>query len=161
MGFSLGDISPLAGLISGKGMFGDLATSARDKLGIRDAEQKRADELAAAEGAAKSKAAAPVTKAKGGTMENSKKDVAQDKAVVKKAFKLHDSQEHPGKHTDLSKLARGGNFKANPMASSKTKASPTGPGKIASRFTGMAKGGNASKRADGCATKGKTKGRFV
>jgi hypothetical protein len=25
----------------------------------------------------------------------------------------------------------------------------------------MAKGGTASKRADGCATKGKTKGRFV
>jgi hypothetical protein len=25
----------------------------------------------------------------------------------------------------------------------------------------MAKGGSASKRADGCATKGKTKGRFV
>jgi hypothetical protein len=28
-------------------------------------------------------------------------------------------------------------------------------------LTKMAKGGSASKRADGCATKGKTKGRFV
>jgi hypothetical protein len=28
-------------------------------------------------------------------------------------------------------------------------------------LTKFAKGGSASKRADGCATKGKTKGRFV
>lgn len=28
-------------------------------------------------------------------------------------------------------------------------------------LTKLAKGGSASKRADGCATKGKTKGRFV
>jgi hypothetical protein len=28
-------------------------------------------------------------------------------------------------------------------------------------LTKMAKGGSASKRADGCATKGKTKGKFV
>ena len=28
-------------------------------------------------------------------------------------------------------------------------------------LTKLAKGGNASKRADGCATKGKTRGRFV
>lgn len=112
MAFSLGDISPLAGLISGKGMFGDLATSARDKLGIRDAEQKRADELAAAEGAAKSKAAAPVTKAKGGAIAS---------AVHKHERSLHKGQP----------------------------------------LTKLAKGGNASKRADGCATKGKTKGRFV
>lgn len=32
------------------------------------------------------------------------------------------------------------------------------PGKPLTKF---AKGGSASKRADGCATKGKTKGRFV
>jgi hypothetical protein len=29
------------------------------------------------------------------------------------------------------------------------------------QFKGMKKGGTASSRADGCATKGKTKGRFV
>lgn len=61
-------------------------------------------------------------------MENSKKDMAQDKAVVKKAFKLHDAQEHPGKHTNLSKLKSGG---------------------------------SVSSRADGCCSRGKTKGKMV
>ena len=37
-----------------------------------------------------------------------KEDVKQDKAMIKKAFKMHDKQEHKGKHTDLSKLKKGG-----------------------------------------------------
>ena len=79
-------------------------------------------------------------KAKGGKVEGGKADMAQDKALIKKAFRQHDAQEHKGgKGTKLS-LAKGGKPKK------------------------MAKGGSvssASKRADGCATKGKTKGRFV
>jgi hypothetical protein len=35
-------------------------------------------------------------------------DVAQDKSLIKKAFKMHDMQEHEGEHTDLSKLKKGG-----------------------------------------------------
>ena len=35
-------------------------------------------------------------------------DVKQDKALIKKAFKMHDMQEHKGEHTDLSKLKKGG-----------------------------------------------------
>lgn len=38
-------------------------------------------------------------------------DVAQDKAIIKKAFKIHDSQEHKGEHTNLSKLRKGGRAK--------------------------------------------------
>jgi hypothetical protein len=38
-------------------------------------------------------------------------DIAQDKKIVKKAFKMHDSQEHEGEHTDLSKLKKGGRAK--------------------------------------------------
>lgn len=38
-------------------------------------------------------------------------DVNQDKKIVKKAFKMHDSQEHKGEHTDLSKLKKGGRAK--------------------------------------------------
>lgn len=34
-------------------------------------------------------------------------------------------------------------------------------GKVKAKTKKMAKGGSASKRADGCATKGKTKGRMV
>ena len=38
-------------------------------------------------------------------------DIAQDKKVVKKAFAMHDKQEHPGEKTDLSKLKKGGRMK--------------------------------------------------
>jgi hypothetical protein len=38
-------------------------------------------------------------------------DVAQDKKIVKKAFAMHDKQEHPGEKTDLSKLRKGGRAK--------------------------------------------------
>jgi len=38
-------------------------------------------------------------------------DIAQDKKVVKKAFAMHDKQEHPGEKTDLAKLNKGGRAK--------------------------------------------------
>lgn len=38
-------------------------------------------------------------------------DIKQDKAIVKKAFKMHDEQEHGGERTDLSKLKKGGRSK--------------------------------------------------
>lgn len=69
----------------------------------------------------------------GGTMksdmkEDMKMDKAQDVAMIKKAFKQHDAQEHKGGKGTTIKLA---------------------------------KGGSASARADGCATKGKTKGTMI
>lgn len=50
---------------------------------------------------------------KGGHAESKemKKDVKQDKAIIKKAFKMHDEQEHKGEKTDLSKLRKGGRMK--------------------------------------------------
>lgn len=50
---------------------------------------------------------------KGGHAESSemKKDIKQDKAIVKKAIAMHDKQEHPGEKTDLSKLKKGGRMK--------------------------------------------------
>ena len=60
-------------------------------------------------GSVKSK---PVAKCYGGKMkEGGKADLAQDKAVVKKAFAMHDKQEHHGEKTDLSKLKKGGRSK--------------------------------------------------
>jgi len=45
-------------------------------------------------------------------MESMKEDIKQDKAIVKKAFKMHDNQEHKGgKGTNLSKLKKGGKVK--------------------------------------------------
>lgn len=43
--------------------------------------------------------------------ENESADMSQDKKIVKKAFKLHDEQEHPGEKTDLTKLKKGGRAK--------------------------------------------------
>ena len=43
------------------------------------------------------------------TREEMKLDTAQDKKLIKKAFKMHDKQEHKGsKGTNLAKLCRGG-----------------------------------------------------
>jgi hypothetical protein len=41
-----------------------------------------------------------------------KADIKQDKAIVKKAFGMHDKQSHEGKKTNLSKLARGGGIES-------------------------------------------------
>ena len=54
-----------------------------------------------------------------------KMDKKQDKSMIKKAVGMHDKQQHEGKKTNLTKLAKGGSFRSS---------------------------------ADGCATKGKTKG---
>ena len=35
-------------------------------------------------------------------------DIAEDKKLIKKAFGMHDKQEHPGKKTNLTKLKGGG-----------------------------------------------------
>ena len=77
--------------------------------------------------------------AKGGeTMD--KKDLAQDKKIIKKAVGMHDKQLHGGKKTDLGGLKKGG-CTTKKMASG-----------------GLAAG---HKSADGIATKGKTKARQV
>jgi len=41
-------------------------------------------------------------------MENGKSDLAQDKAMIKKAFKQHDMQEHKGGKGTMLKLKKGG-----------------------------------------------------
>jgi len=46
---------------------------------------------------------------KGGDM----KDTAQDKAMIKKAFKQHDAQEHKGGKGTTLKLAKGGAFRSS------------------------------------------------
>ena len=40
--------------------------------------------------------------------ENGKSDMAQDKAMIKKAFKQHDKQEHKGGKGTSLKLKKGG-----------------------------------------------------
>ena len=64
-------------------------------------------------------------------------DIVEDKKMIKKAVGMHDKQLHGGKKTDLGGLKKGGAVKK------------------------MAAGGSASKRADGIAQRGKTKGTEV
>jgi hypothetical protein len=137
-----------------------------------------------------------------------KKDISQDKKLIKKAFGMHDKQEHKGEHTNLSKLKEGGNVKSMTMKKfsqketmgpkSMSKDVESGSNKLLSHGESavqkrghtkgmeergfktlgiqsgakggkgttnaapikMAKGGSASSRADGVASKGKTKGKW-
>jgi len=51
--------------------------------------------------------------AKSDMKEDMKMDVKQDKAMIKKAFKQHDMQEHKGGKGTSLKLAKGGKTNAN------------------------------------------------
>lgn len=77
--------------------------------------------------------------------EGGKADMKQDKAMAKKAMGMHDKQQHMGKKTDLSKLAKGGGVKK--MASG--------------GMTSMGSVRTAAPSKDGVAAKGKTKGTMV
>jgi len=141
MGIKLGDISPVAGAISGKGMFGKglaklndalgpmaglgprMAASAQKKDARRAATAAELAEMRKADFDAKMRSASGMKK--GGMAKKS--DIKQDKAMIAAAVHKHERAKHKGQ--PLTKMAKGGS--------------------------------TASKRADGCATKGKTKGRFV
>lgn len=125
MGIKLGDISPLAGAVTGKGLFGKgLAKLADSGAGFLIP----ASYLARSQrGKAARKAARP----------------AAGMGVRPMAEEVMVAEEAPAG----AMMRKGGKVKKKPMAAKK-----------------MAKGGSvssASKRGDGCATKGKTKGRFV
>ena len=49
-----------------------------------------------------------------------KMDIKQDKAIVKKAVKIHDKQLHGGKKTNLTKLAKGGGVESKGKTKGKT-----------------------------------------
>ena len=73
-----------------------------------------------------------------------KQDIAQDKKLIKKAFKQHDAQEHKGgKGTNLSSLKKGGSVKEARMEPAKMGSVKTSPSR------------------DGIAQRGKTRGRMV
>jgi hypothetical protein len=49
----------------------------------------------------------------GGYAEGGMSDTAQDKAMIKKAFKQHDMQEHKGGKGTTLKLSKGGSFRSS------------------------------------------------
>ena len=123
-------------------------------------------------------------------------DIKEDKKLIKKAFGMHDKQEHKGQHTDLSKLKKGGttmaketmgpagmgkdvekgsnkltkfgqsavqkrgNTKGKNMGDSGPSVGIEDGMKKGGKVKKMAAGGMASSRADGIASKGKTKGKW-
>jgi len=93
----------------------------------------------------------------GGMMKHD--DIKQDKAMIKKAIAMHDKQEHPGKHTNLSKLKKGGMARME----AKGEHAVQKQSKRGAEVVKMAKGGLAAghKSADGCAIRGKTRGTEV
>lgn len=92
---------------------------------------------------------------KGGVMkmEHSEKkemktDLSQDKKMIKRAFSMHDKQEHKGEKTDLSALKKGGRIAA------KGEHSVQKQSKRGAEMIKMARGG-------GIEVRGKTKGTMV
>ena len=76
------------------------------------------------------------TESKKEMREEMKADVKQDKAIVKKAFGMHDKQLHESKKTDLSKLKKGGmamtKYDKTPKPSSMAKDVEAGSNKLLS-----------------------------
>lgn len=101
-----------------------------------------------------------------------KKDLAQDKKMIKKAVSMHDKQLHGGKKTELSKLAKGGEAmakKVDPRVARMLATRTSGaqdPMKARTAAPMFAKGGKACDtkkmaRGGGIEVKGKTKGTMV
>jgi hypothetical protein len=103
-----------------------------------------------------------IGKKEGGSVKHD--DIKEDKKLIKRAFGMHDKQEHGGKHTDLSKLKKGGMaMDKESRMSSKGEHAVQKKSKRGAEVIKMAKGGLASghKSADGIASKGKTKARSI
>ena len=100
--------------------------------------------------------------------EGSAEDEREDKILAKKHGMSFDKWEKSSmdvkhdKQQSMKGLKKGGAFKTlNPMMSATTAVAPTGPGSVARKFLGKAKGGSVSARADGIAQRGKTKGKMI
>lgn len=133
MGIKLGDISPMAGAISGKGMFGKGLGAMNRALGPMAGIMPRLAASAQKKDARRAASAAEL-------------------AEMRKA------------EFDAKRAAASG-MRARPMMEEVMVAEEAPAGAMmrkGGKVKKMAKGGStASKRGDGCATKGKTKGRFV
>lgn len=160
MGIKLGDISPLAGAVTGKGLFGKglakladsgagflipasyLAKSQRDKAARAAAQQSPEGITHVRKGPfGLPSRNAPITPRIARMISQAQANMPATGGPMMDEVMV--AEEAPAG----AMMRKGGKVKKKPMAAKK-----------------MAKGGSvssASKRGDGCATKGKTKGRFV
>ena len=101
---------------------GDMATKGVNPFAKFEKSSKDTEKRGMKEGSAKEMAMdrkQMMGMKKGGMAEGGMSDKAQDKAMIKKAFKQHDMQEHKGGSGTSLKLAKGGSFRtsANGIAS--------------------------------------------
>ena len=140
MRIKIGDLSPFGGAVTGKGLFGKGLGAMNKALG------PMAGIMPRMAGAAQKKTARrAATAAEIAAMQKADFDAKRNAAAGMRARPMVEdimmAEEAPA---GAPMMRKGGKVKKKPMAVKK-----------------MAKGGSASRRADGCATKGKTKGRFV
>jgi hypothetical protein len=135
MGIKLGDISPFAGAVTGKGLFGKGLGAMNKALGPMAGIAPR---MAGA--AQKKNARRAATAAELAAKQKADFDAKRDAAAGIRRPMVEDIMMVEEAPADTSMMRKGGKVKK------------------------MAKGGSvssASKRADGCATKGKTRGKLV
>jgi len=177
MGIKIGDLSPMGGAITGKGLFGKGLGAMNKALGpmaglmprmAASAQKKTARRAAtAAEVAAMQKAEFDAKRAAASGMRArpmmEEVMVAEGTPTMRKGGKLPDLTGD-GKVTRADVLKGRGvpGFKKGSKVSAAEAVHKHERAKHKGQpLTKMAAGGSASKRGDGCATKGKTKGRFV
>ena len=133
MGIKIGDLSPLGGAITGKGLFGKGLGAMNKALG------PMAGIMPRMAGSAQKK--------------NARRAAAEEEIMAMRQADFN------------AKRNAASGMRARPMVEEVMMAEEAPAGAMmrkGGKVKKMAKGGStASKRADGCATKGKTKGRFV
>ena len=149
MGIKLGDISPLAGAISGKGLFGKGLGAMNKALGPMAGIMPRMAASAQKKNDRRAMMMAELEAQKRADF-NAKRNAAAGMRGRPMVEDIMMAEQGPA-------MKKGGKVSAAQAVHKHERAKHKGQ-----PLTKMAKGGStASKRADGCATKGKTKGRFV
>jgi len=87
---------------------GGMAPTASPSMPALAARRRAMKAMGSAQAAPVGRAAAMMGMKKGGKAEGGEADMAQDKAMIKKAFKQHDAQEHMGGKGTKLKLKKGG-----------------------------------------------------
>ena len=150
MGIKIGDLSMLGGAITGKGLFGKGLGAANKVLGPTAGIFPRMAASAQKKDARRAAATAAMQKADFDAKRNAAAGI-RTRPMVEDIMMV---EEAPA---GAPMMRKGGKVSAAEAVHKHERAKHKGQ-----PLTKMAKGGStASKRADGCATKGKTKGRFV
>ena len=152
MGIKLGDLSPMAGAVTGKGIFGKGLGAMNRALGPMAGIMPRMAGAAQKKDARRAASAAELA-----AMQKADFDARRNAAAGMRARPMVEEVTMAEEAPAGAMMRKGGKVSVAQAVHKHERAKHKGQ-----PLTKMAKGGStASKRADGCATKGKTKGRFV